>query len=416
MKAVDRRQIKLAAEAMVGAMRMSDPKSFLIDFSACLYAVCAGGPAEALRQVMMEDPQQGLEHIYWRYPQLPQREYRREQGICSASQECRGYVGEIMRLIDAEADSRFEQAARVYHAVFDSMIQERLIEDFITPESLCDLMVQMTNPMPGEQVADPACGSGRFLAAVHRQCPDCILTGMDVQPEFRELAFFNLFFSGRAEAEIWMDDFLSGGEKLPKADLILSNPPYTDKSELTVRFTDRILHQLKDGGRCGLLVPQGFLTNSSSYLVRDERRFILDQCRLEAVISLPRKIYRPYMESYSSLILIRKSRTYGDNYPVFISILPECEETDPRLADQIYRAGMKRILSQWKRYQEGGTPDEEIARVVSSEDMRSHDLMLAAETYWTEGYVPAGNEIDELLRGMEKARNRLDELLEELLR
>ena len=186
---------------------------------------------------------------------------------------------------------------------------------------------------------DPACGTGRLLAAAYAQCPECVLVGGDIREESAELAFFNLYFSGGASASLYTEDFLSDGQDR-QADLILSNPPYTDlrlsnpsyteaggdRSGVTARFLDRILHRLKMGGRCAVLVPQGFLTNTSSRMVKEERRAILERYTLEAVISLPRKIYSPYTMSYSSMLLIRKEESGRRDYPVFISRLVEIGE------------------------------------------------------------------------------------------
>ena len=247
-----------------------------------------------------------------------------------------------------------------------------------------------------------------------------------MNPAFRELAFFNLFFSGERAARIYGKDFLQTEyDELPAADLILSNPPYTDKSDLTVQFTDRIVRQLKDNGRCAILVPQGFLTNSSSHIVTGMRRWILDQLTLEAVISLPRKIYRPYMESYSSLLMIRR-RQSPEDYPVFISMLPECADADvyggeenrgiESSAGGNYRQAMEEIVTQWKQYQKGEQLNENIARIVPTHVMRENSYIFAAENYWEESYVSVRRKMADLREKLSEEQSRLDRMMAGMFR
>lgn len=415
MSGIDAGKMRFCIDAMLGRLKTAEPKSFLIDFSACLYAVVLDGSAAAEMAAEAADPRPCLERIYQEYPELPKREYRTGEGICAVEEECRRYVGEILKMVGAESAFRKKEAAKVFHAVLDRMIQERIIKDFITPEDLCSMMAGLTKPAAGEIVIDPACGSGRFLAAAYEQCPDCRLFGIDNADEFRELAFFQMFFHG-GTAVVCRQDFLTLNEgELPKADLILSNPPYMDKTELTVRFVDKILAWLKDGGRCAVLVPQGFLTNSVNNAVKAGRRTILETCTLEAVVMLPRKIYRPYTQSHSSMLMIRKSGQRKRDYPVFISILPENESADAARADEIYREGMRQIALQWENYLAGNKLDEEVARIVPADRIRENGYIFAAENYWKEAYVPVENKLEDRIRKLHENQRRLDGYLEELM-
>lgn len=432
MNEVYRQEIRERIREILGTIQPADPKSLLIDLGACLYDMvfeseeCFRGIKEAVDtdEPAAEHMQYIMNGIYARYPELPPRRYLPDRGILAVNRTGWERIAELLATAAGEERNICgygPQTSVIFREMFGCMIRERLITDFLTPEDLCDMMAQMAEPAAGELVLDPACGSGRLLAAANTQCPECILEGNDTNPSFQELAFFNLFFSGERVTRIHGKDFLQNGyDELPAADLILSNPPYTDKSDLTVQFTDRIVRQLKDNGRCAILVPQGFLTNSSSHMVTGMRRWILEKMTLEAVVSLPRKIYRPYMESYSSLLMIRRRQSPKD-YPVFISVLPECVETDAYSGDENrktessaggnYRQAMEKIVSQWKQYQRGGHLNENIARTVSSHVIRKNSYIFAAENYWEESYVSVRRKMADLRDKLTEEQSQLDRLL-----
>ncbi|HJB45713.1 MAG TPA: N-6 DNA methylase [Candidatus Mediterraneibacter surreyensis] len=437
MNEVYRQEIGGRIREIIGMIQPADPKSFLIDLGTCLYDIvlegeeCFSGIKAAVDtyEPAEEHMQYVMNGIYVRHPELPPRRYLPERGILAVSRACLARIEELLMTADSgewKACGYETQASVIFREMFGCMIRERLINDFLTPEDLCDMMVRMAEPAAGELVLDPACGSGRLLAAANRQCPECIPEGNDMNPAFRELAFFNLFFSGERAARIYGKDFLQTEyDELPAADLILSNPPYTDKSDLTVQFTDRIVRQLKDNGRCAILVPQGFLTNSSSHIVTGMRRWILDQLTLEAVISLPRKIYRPYMESYSSLLMIRR-RQSPEDYPVFISMLPECADADvyggeenrgiESSAGGNYRQAMEEIVTQWKQYQKGEQLNENIARIVPTHVMRENSYIFAAENYWEESYVSVRRKMADLREKLSEEQSRLDRMMAGMFR
>lgn len=438
---LDTEQIKHAVKALPGLFGEADPKSLLLDLAVCLYAVSGGERVEDFPVTEGGDWRYVVPELLGKYPRIPERSWLAGRGLTAASHECRGCVRDILLMAEAGSETaRRRNASFIFRYVLAFMIQESLIEDFITPEELCRMMAQMAQPRPGEVVYDPACGTGRLLAAAYAQCPECVLVGGDIREESAELAFFNLYFSGGASASLYTEDFLSDGQDR-QADLILSNPPYTDlrlsnpsyteaggdRSGVTARFLDRILHRLKMGGRCAVLVPQGFLTNTSSRMVKEERRAILERYTLEAVISLPRKIYSPYTMSYSSMLLIRKEESGRRDYPVFISRLVEIgeeqrysgPENEAGYADSGYREGMERILKQWRKFRAGEKTDEAVARVTDAGAMRNNEWIFAAENYWTEnyraeGYVPGEKKLETLRKRIWEGQRRLEKLIEDL--
>ena len=130
------------------------------------------------------------------------------------------------------------------------------------------------------------------------------------------------------------------------------------------------------------------------------RRRLLEEYTLDGVVALPRKIYKPYTESNSSLIMLRKQpAAYG--HTVFLSRLPEWEGGEAGFSDQAYRKDMDRIAEAWRRYREkkdvskGGYEDD-IAWSVSTEEIRGNDSIFAADSYIRPKFSPPETRMEEL--------------------
>jgi type I restriction enzyme M protein len=226
-------------------------------------------------------------------------------------------------------------------------------------------MVDMLEPKPADVVGDPACGTGGFLVSVMQYLlenytsPEGIIeeadpeTGAiqkiytgDLLEEHREhirsrmfhgfdfdatmlrIAAMNLMLHGVDDPDIHYQDTLSTGftERFPEAategfDIVLANPPFkgsldfedvhasllrqvkTKKTELL--FVTLILRMLKKGGRSATIVPDGVLFGSSS-AHQALRKLLIDHNQLEAVISLPSGVFRPYAGVSTGILVFTK--------------------------------------------------------------------------------------------------------------
>jgi type I restriction enzyme M protein len=226
-------------------------------------------------------------------------------------------------------------------------------------------MVDMLEPKPTDLVGDPACGTGGFLVAVMQYLlekytsPEGIIeeadpeTGAtqriytgDVLEEDREhirtrmfhgfdfdatmlrIAAMNLMLHGVDNPDIHYQDTLSTSftDHFPNAateafDIVLANPPFkgsldfedvhasllrlvkTRKTELL--FLVLILRMLKKGGRSATIVPDGVLFGSSGAHVA-LRKLLVDHNQLEAVISLPSGVFKPYASVSTAVLVFTK--------------------------------------------------------------------------------------------------------------
>ncbi len=197
---------------------------------------------------------------------------------------------------------------------------------YFTPRVLIDVMVQLMQPKLGEVIQDPAAGTGGFLIAANHyleehndlnkldekqweQYQHHTFYGMEFVQDTHKLALMNLALhdiesDGHSYGIIYGDTMSPDAEKLPKADLILSNPPFGTKkggglparddftfptSNKQLCFLQHIYRALKPGGRAAVVLPDNVLfeANTGAQIRRD----LMDKCDLHTILRLPTGIF-----------------------------------------------------------------------------------------------------------------------------
>jgi len=195
---------------------------------------------------------------------------------------------------------------------------------FRTPRHLVTTMVQIVDPVAGEVVMDPGCGTAGFLVGAHehRRGSDEPYVGYEVDANMHRLARTNVLLHGMGGARIVHADSLS--KLSEKAHVILANPPFagtvvaervadfetpTLKTELL--FLELMQRSLLDGGRACVVVPTGVLTSTSA-AARGLRERLLKRDTVRAVIELPSGVFRPYTDVKTALIYWERATTTED--------------------------------------------------------------------------------------------------------
>ncbi|MDB9494661.1 N-6 DNA methylase [Spirulina major CS-329] len=193
---------------------------------------------------------------------------------------------------------------------------------YFTPRVLIYSMVKLLQPQPGEIIQDPAAGTGGFIVAAHRyikeQTGDLFdlstaaqdfqrtkaFHGMELVQDAHRLLLMNLLLHG-IESDIGLGDTLSGdGTNLPKADVILTNPPFGTKtgggrptrddftfptSNKQLAFLQHIYRGLKLGGRAAVVLPDNVLfEDGQGAKIRAD---LMDKCNLHTILRLPTGIF-----------------------------------------------------------------------------------------------------------------------------
>ena len=329
----------------------------------------------------------------------------------------------------------------LYEYLLSKLTTAGISGQFRTPRHIIRLMVEMLDPKPTETVADPACGTGGFLVGVmeyllrthsspegtiehvdeatgatekiytgdlleeHREhIRNGMFYGFDFDATMLRIAAMNLMLHGVDDPDIHYQDTLSQSfsERFPEAanrgfDVILANPPFkgsldfedvhssllrhvkTRKTELL--FVALILRMLKVGGRSATIVPDGVLFGSSG-VHRALRKQLVDSNQLEAVISLPSGVFKPYAGvSTGILVFARGGRT---DSVFFYDVQADGFSLDDK-RDPVDANDLPDCLKTWRsRNSSRDTNRTEKAFFVPSEEIRkaNYDLSLSRYKEW----------------------------------
>jgi type I restriction enzyme M protein len=215
-------------------------------------------------------------------------------------------------------DRNFDMVGDCYEYVLSRLSTAGQFGQFRTPRHIIKFLVDVVQPRADEIVLDPACGTGGFLIAAHEHQPRARFRGDECDWTMFRIASANLILHGITDADVRRRDALSA--LVPEADVVLANPPFAGivdetrrlqfdsgatKSELL--FIELVLRRLKDGGRAGIVVPYGVLTNTSAAATA-VRRMLVDQNRVRTVVELPGGVFRPYTDVKSALLILERAK------------------------------------------------------------------------------------------------------------
>lgn len=195
---------------------------------------------------------------------------------------------------------------------------------FFTPREVIRAIVKAINPQIGENIYDPACGTGGFLAqsyeyithnlgqeAMAEQVEALKLRtfyGREKENMIYPIALANLILHGIDQPNLWHGNTLTGGETYGGLfqgapvlfDIVLTNPPFGGKEgkdaqirfayktgATQVLFLQHVIDSLKKGGRCGMVIDEGVLFRTNETAFVQTKRKLLDECDLWCVVSLP---------------------------------------------------------------------------------------------------------------------------------
>jgi type I restriction enzyme M protein len=225
---------------------------------------------------------------------------------------------------------------------------------FRTPRHIIRLMVEMTRPTPKDVICDPACGTAGFLVAagefLREHHPEALrdpklkkhfheqmFHGFDFDSTMLRIGSMNMLLHGVEHPAIVHRDSLAqdhAGEE-DKYTLVLANPPFagsldaenvakdlqqivkTKKTELL--FLALFLRLLKPGGRAAVIVPDGVLFGSSK-AHKELRKLLVEEHKLDGVVSLPGGVFKPYAGVSTAILLFTKTNSGGTDHVWFYDV------------------------------------------------------------------------------------------------
>jgi type I restriction enzyme M protein len=209
------------------------------------------------------------------------------------------------------------------------------------------MMVDMVQPSLEDVICDPSCGTAGFLTvageyirehfekelyqdAAKSHFQDKMFMGMEFDPTMIRIGGMNLMLHGIENPQLFDVDALSEANTTftEKASLVLANPPFkgsldreavdgkilavVDSKKTELLFLALILKGLKLGGRAVVIVPDGVLFGSSK-AHQQIRTEIIDRQKLEAVISMPSGVFKPYAGVSTAILIFTKTNSGGTN-------------------------------------------------------------------------------------------------------
>ena len=341
----------------------------------------------------------------------------------------------------------------VYEYLLSKIAQSGVNGQFRTPRHIIRMMVEMMDPKPTDFICDPACGTSGFLVTsgdylrekykkevlLDKQNRNHFMNdmfhGYDMDRTMLRIGAMNMMTHGVENPFIEYRDSLS--DQNPDKDmytLILANPPFkgnldadivstdlqkickTKKTELL--FLALFVRMLKIGGRCACIVPDGVLFGSSN-AHKAIRKEIVENQRLEAVISMPSGVFKPYAGVSTGILIFTKTRHGGTDDVWFYDMTADGFSLDDKRTE-IKDNDIPDIISRFKNLEaEKDRKRTDKSFMVSKKEIADNDYDLSINKYKEVEYVaveyPPTSEIMANIREIEKLISKEMDELEKLL-
>lgn len=291
---------------------------------------------------------------------------------------------------------------------------------FRTPRHIIDMIVALVDPQPNQRICDPACGTAGFLISAftrilrqHTKPADLkrglmdgamlkpaqwrfleeqAFTGYDNDANMVKIGILNLYLHQLERAQVSMMNPLttgfSGAYPGKLFDCILANPPFSGKVQdesiladlnykLNTRATELLflkwfIDHLSQNGRAGVIVPNGVLygpTNAATNL----RELLLTECELQAVISLPSGVFKPYSGVGTAALIFQKGKPTKSVW--FYDLTADGFSLDDKRTP-IEANDIPDVLAKWSGKEEGPNSYR-----VSIEKIQANEWSLTAGRY-----------------------------------
>lgn len=278
-------------------------------------------------------------------------------GISKAS-----VLDQVMEKLENIDMSNQDTKGDIYEYLLSKLEGGGTAGQFRTPRHIIKLMVELMQPTLEDTLCDPSVGTAGFLVAAkeyidkHNDVTKLdryadhinkkMFNGMEFDATMLRIASMNLYLHGVEEPNIMDVDAVSKDNTVANAyTLVLANPPFkgtidkesiapglknvTDTTKTELLFLALMLRQLKTGGRAAVIVPDGVLFGSGK-AYKSIREEIIAKNKLEAVISMPSGVFKPYAGVSTAIIIFTKTGTGGTDKVWFYDMLADGKSLDDK--------------------------------------------------------------------------------------
>lgn len=237
------------------------------------------------------------------------------------------------------------QVIQQFYMKFAKSLYKWDLAQYFTPHEVIDFIVELANPLQGEHVYDPACGSADFLISAFRRAgtdSEPCVWGADNSEQAVQISILNMVLNGDGKTQIANQDSLASySARSPQYSVVLCNPPFGTKiverrfevlrkfdmgrrwqrTETGVEMTDEMRNSqqtgilfselcvrlAKPGGRVGIILPNGYLGNRGVEYVA-LREWLLRNARLAGIVAFPRFTFKKSGADVSASVVLLERR------------------------------------------------------------------------------------------------------------
>lgn len=310
----------------------------------------------------------------------------------------------------------------VYEYLLSKIASAGKIGQFRTPRHIIRMMIELMDPKADDVICDPACGTSGFLVSAaeylketkkeeifyNKEKKEHYMNGMfhgfDMDRTMLRIGAMNMMTHGIDNPFIEYRDSLSDyNTDREKYSLILANPPFkgsldydsvtpdllkmckTKKTELL--FLALFLKMLKTGGRCACIVPDGVLFGSSK-AHKDIRKQIVEENRLEAVISMPSGVFKPYAGVSTAILIFTKTGHGGTDKVWFYDMQADGLSLDDKRSP-VDENDIPDIIERFRNLdKEAERARTDKSFFVEKDEIKENDYDLSINKYREIEYVP----------------------------
>ena len=323
-------------------------------------------------------------------------------------------LDQVVQMIDKIKMDDRDTKGDLYEYLLSKIATAGTNGQFRTPRHIIKMMVEMTQPTKEDTICDPSCGTAGFLVAAgeyfHDTHPDWfhekafrdhynseMFTGVEFDPTMLRIGAMNLQLHGIESPNLVGKDALSESNDIKEQfSLILANPPFkgsldydgveasilktvkTKKTELL--FLGLMLRMMKTGGRAAVIIPDGVLFGSSN-AHQQIRQEIIDNHKLEAVISMPSGVFKPYAGVSTAVLFFTKTGTGGTDNVWFYDMKADGYSLDDKRSE-VKENDIPDIIERWaNKAKEQDRKRTDKSFLIPLADIQGNDYDLSINRY-----------------------------------
>ena len=320
----------------------------------------------------------------------------------------------VVENIDALDMNNRDTMGDVYEYVLGKMAASGNNGQFRTPRHIIRMMVELMQPTLTDTICDPAMGSAGFIvesakyirekysreilqAKNHMHYKSDMFHGFDTDATMLRIGAMNLMLHGVDNPDVKYQDSLSTDNTDENLySLCLANPPFagsldndavaksllaitkTRKTELL--FMSLFVRMLKLGGRCASIVPDGVLFGSSA-AHKAIRKEIVDNQRLQAVISMPSGVFQPYAGVSTAILIFTKTNAGGTDKVWFYEMHADGYSLDQR-RQEVQENDIPDVIARWQNLAgEENRSRKDQSFLVPVQEIRDNEYDLSFNKY-----------------------------------